>query len=118
MRGASVAVLDLDAETGAGGGQTESASGRSASVPTSPMRGAMLAAVAETVERFGGLDIAVANAGIAPEGGTARTMPPEEWERVVDVDLMGVWHTGPGGAAADLGAPGTTGADRLGLPPS
>ena len=53
----------------------------------------MMAAVAETVERFGGLDIAVANAGIAPEGATARTMPPEEWERVVDVDLMGVWHT-------------------------
>ena len=53
----------------------------------------MMAAVAETVERFGGLDIAVANAGIAPEGATARTMPPEEWERVVEVDLMGVWRT-------------------------
>jgi len=56
--------------------------------------GAMRAAVAETVERFGGLDVAMANAGIAPlTQTTTRTMPPEEWERVIDVNLMGVWHT-------------------------
>ena len=92
QRGASVAVLDLDA-----GQARESAErigertlGIGADVTDS---GAMMAAVAETVERFGGLDIAVANAGIAPEGATARTMPPEEWERVVEVDLMGVWRT-------------------------
>ena len=35
-----------------------SASGRSGSPPTSPTTGAMMAAVAETVERFGGLDLA------------------------------------------------------------
>jgi NAD(P)-dependent dehydrogenase (short-subunit alcohol dehydrogenase family) len=92
QRGASVTVLDLDA-----GRARESAErigertlGIGADVTDS---GAMMAAVAETVERFGGLDIAVANAGIAPEGATARTMPPEEWERVVEVDLMGVWRT-------------------------
>jgi NAD(P)-dependent dehydrogenase (short-subunit alcohol dehydrogenase family) len=55
--------------------------------------GAMLAAVAQTVERFGALDLAMANAGIAPEGSTTRTMPPEEWERVIDVNLLGVWNT-------------------------
>jgi NAD(P)-dependent dehydrogenase (short-subunit alcohol dehydrogenase family) len=91
-RGGSVAVLDLDA------GQAREAAERigertlgiGADVTDC---GAMMAAVAETVERFGGLDIAVANAGIAPEGATTRTMPPEEWERVIDVDLMGVWQT-------------------------
>jgi NAD(P)-dependent dehydrogenase (short-subunit alcohol dehydrogenase family) len=92
QRGASVAVLDLDAVQAreSAGRIGERTLGIGADVTDS---GAMMAAVAETVERFGGLDIAVANAGIAPEGATARTMPPEEWERVVEVDLMGVWRT-------------------------
>lgn len=91
-RGASVVVLDLNAEQAreAAARIGERTLGIGADVTDS---GAMMAAVAETVERFGGLDIAVANAGIAPEGATARTMPPEEWERVVEVDLMGVWQT-------------------------
>jgi NAD(P)-dependent dehydrogenase (short-subunit alcohol dehydrogenase family) len=92
QRGASVAVLDLDADQVREAAERigERAIGIAADVTDA---GAMMAAVAETVERFGGLDVAVANAGIAPQGGTARTMPPEEWERVIDVDLMGVWHT-------------------------
>jgi NAD(P)-dependent dehydrogenase (short-subunit alcohol dehydrogenase family) len=91
-RGASVAILDLDADQVREAAERigERAIGIAADVTDS---GALMAAVAETVERFGGLDVAVANAGIAPEGATARTMPPEEWERVVEVDLMGVWHT-------------------------
>ena len=54
----------------------------------------MMSAVAETVERFGGLDVVVANAGIAPvKMATARGMAGEEWERVFDVDMLGVWRT-------------------------
>jgi NAD(P)-dependent dehydrogenase (short-subunit alcohol dehydrogenase family) len=54
----------------------------------------MRAAVAETVERFGALDVAVANAGIAQRQlATARGISGEEWERVFDVDLLGVWRT-------------------------
>jgi NAD(P)-dependent dehydrogenase (short-subunit alcohol dehydrogenase family) len=91
-RGASVAVLDLDAESAREAAERigERAFGIGADVTDS---GAMMAAVAETVERFGGLDVVVANAGIAPEGATTRTMPPEEWERVIDVNLLGVWRT-------------------------
>jgi NAD(P)-dependent dehydrogenase (short-subunit alcohol dehydrogenase family) len=90
--GAAVALVDLDPDA------TREAAERigertlaiAADVTDS---GAMLAAVAETVDRFGGLDVAIANAGIAPEGATTRTMPPEEWQRVVDVNLMGVFNT-------------------------
>ena len=93
MRGASVAVLDLDATQAREAAERigERTLGIGADVTDS---GAMLAAVAETVERFGGLDVAVANAGIAPPTvTTTRAMPAEEWERVVDVNLMGTWHT-------------------------
>ena len=93
LRGASVAVVDLDAEQAREAAERigERALGIGADVTDA---GAMMAAVAETVERFGGLDVAVANAGIAPPTATtARTMPAEEWERVVEVNLLGVWHT-------------------------
>lgn len=92
-RGASVAVLDLDPDQAREAAERigPRAIGIAADVTD---RGAMMGAVAETVERFGGLDVAVANAGIAPPTvTTARTMPAEEWERVVDVNLLGVWHT-------------------------
>src|SRR6187549_1873658 len=92
-RGASVAVLDIDAAEAREAAERIGARaiGIGADVTDS---GAMLAAVAETVERFGGLDVAVANAGIAPPTvTTTRAMPPEEWERVVDVNLMGTWYT-------------------------
>ena len=93
LRGASVAVVDLDADEAREAAERigERAIGIAGDVTDA---GAMRAAVAETVERFGGLDLAMANAGIAPPTTTTtRTMPPEEWERVIDVNLMGVWNT-------------------------
>lgn len=54
---------------------------------------ALQAAVATAVERFGGIDVVVANAGIAPTPNTARNMDPVEFERVVEVDLLGVYRT-------------------------
>jgi NAD(P)-dependent dehydrogenase (short-subunit alcohol dehydrogenase family) len=50
--------------------------------------------VAETVDRFGGLDVVVANAGIAQKQmATVRGIGVEEWERVFEVDVLGVWRT-------------------------
>jgi 3-oxoacyl-[acyl-carrier protein] reductase len=48
-------------------------------------------ATADTVTRLGGIDILIANAGIA--GATVPTWeyPPEEWRRVIDVNLTGIF---------------------------
>lgn len=53
---------------------------------------ALEAAVEGTVERFGGIDVAIVNAGIAT-GGSVRTIDPAAWERVVEVNLLGSWRT-------------------------
>jgi NAD(P)-dependent dehydrogenase (short-subunit alcohol dehydrogenase family) len=49
-------------------------------------------AVAGTVERFGGIDVVIANAGIAPFG-TVATIDPAAFERTIEVNLLGVWRT-------------------------
>jgi NAD(P)-dependent dehydrogenase (short-subunit alcohol dehydrogenase family) len=93
QRGASVAIVDLDADEAREAAERigERAIGIAADVTDA---GAMRAAVAETVERFGGLDVAMANAGLAPPSiATMRSVSAEEWERVVQVNLFGVWHT-------------------------
>jgi len=49
-------------------------------------------AVAVTVERFGGIDVAIANAGIAFAGALANE-PIEHVERTLAVNMLGVWRT-------------------------
>jgi NAD(P)-dependent dehydrogenase (short-subunit alcohol dehydrogenase family) len=49
-------------------------------------------AVAQTVERFGGIDVAVANAGVAPFGSIAG-IDPEVFDRTIAVNLGGVFRT-------------------------
>jgi len=53
---------------------------------------AMQAAAAEAVERFGGIDVVVANAGIASYGSVLQ-VDPEAVRRVLDVNVLGVFHT-------------------------
>ncbi len=92
-RGASVVIVDLsaDAAEGAAGALHDAkALGIAADVSD---RGAMQRAVATAVERFGGLDVVVANAGIASRVATFRAMSSENFERVLDVNLMGVHRT-------------------------
>jgi NAD(P)-dependent dehydrogenase (short-subunit alcohol dehydrogenase family) len=54
---------------------------------------AMTGAVEKVADRFGRLDITVANAGIQPEHRPVLEYPPGEWHRVLDVNLSGVWNT-------------------------
>jgi NAD(P)-dependent dehydrogenase (short-subunit alcohol dehydrogenase family) len=93
MRGASVAVLDLDPDQAREAAERIGARtiGIGADVTD---QGAMMAAVAEVVDKFGGLDCVVANAGIAQKQiSTVYSMSGEEWERVLEVDLLGVFRT-------------------------
>jgi NAD(P)-dependent dehydrogenase (short-subunit alcohol dehydrogenase family) len=93
MRGASVALLDLDATEAseAAGRIGPRAIGIAADVTD---QGAMMNSVAEVVEKLGGIDVAVANAGIAQKQfATVQGISGEEWERVFEVDLLGVWRT-------------------------
>src|SRR5438105_1865143 len=48
-------------------------------------------AVEETVRRLGGLDILVNNAGVGWFG-TVESEPHEEWRRVIDTNLTGVFN--------------------------
>ena len=51
-------------------------------------------AVAETVARHGALDIAIANAGISDaRPSLLHEVAPEDWARVLDVNLNGTFHT-------------------------
>ena len=92
-RGASVAIVDLRreaAEEAAAGIDATRALGLEADVSDAE---AVEEAVEATVERFGGLDVVVANAGIATRATTALAMDPDAFERVLDVNLLGVWRT-------------------------
>jgi NAD(P)-dependent dehydrogenase (short-subunit alcohol dehydrogenase family) len=53
---------------------------------------AMQAAANQAVEKFGGIDVVMANAGIASYG-SALQVDPEAFRRVLDVNLLGVFHT-------------------------
>jgi len=93
IRGASVVVVDLNAAEAREAAERigERAIGIATDVTD---HSAVMQTVAEAVERFGGLDIVVANAGIAQgQTATTRGISVEEWERVFEVDLLGVWRT-------------------------
>jgi 2-keto-3-deoxy-L-fuconate dehydrogenase len=82
-RGASVACLDLD-PSGA-----EPLLGITADVTD---EASLRRAVDAIVERLGGIDVLVNNAGIGAQG-TVEDNPWDEWWRVLDVNLLGVVRT-------------------------
>jgi NAD(P)-dependent dehydrogenase (short-subunit alcohol dehydrogenase family) len=53
---------------------------------------AMQTAAKQAVERFGGIDVVVANAGIASYGSVLQ-VDPEAFKRVLEVNMLGVFHT-------------------------
>lgn len=56
-------------------------------------RAAMAKVMEQVVEHFGRIDVVVANAGVAPGPSTVRSIEPDEFDRVVDINLIGVFNT-------------------------
>jgi NAD(P)-dependent dehydrogenase (short-subunit alcohol dehydrogenase family) len=92
QRGASVALLDLDFE---GVSETAKPLGNRALALAGDVTDAprMERAVDEVIERFGGLDVVVANAGIAPPTRPMTVVDNDAYERTIEIDLLGVWRT-------------------------
>lgn len=91
-RGARVALVDLDpdATAAAAGRIGGTAIGIGADVTDAA---AMQGVVDQVVTTLGRLDVVVANAGIAPKVATVRTMDPALFERVLEVNQLGVYRT-------------------------
>ncbi|MBX3539253.1 MAG: SDR family oxidoreductase [Chelatococcus sp.] len=53
---------------------------------------AVEAAAKKTADTFGGIDILVASAGITGPNTTTWTYPVEDWRRVIDINLNGVFY--------------------------
>ena len=91
-RGARVVIVDLDQEACDAAAAEVSPDSFGLAADVSDL-GAMQEVVAKVVKECGGVDIVIANAGIAQTGATIRAMPRELGDRVLAVNLNGVYNT-------------------------
>ncbi|MER7003949.1 SDR family NAD(P)-dependent oxidoreductase [Dactylosporangium sp. NPDC000555] len=91
-RGAGVLVADLDLDAATRVAEAIGKSARPYRVDVSDPR-ACEAMVAEAVESFGRLDVAVNNAGIGGPRALTGEYPLDGWDRVIAVNLSGVFHS-------------------------
>ena len=92
--GASVALLDIDAEGLADTAATASAAGVRAEALVADVRDlrAVTGAVGRVVEAFGRLDAALNNAGVPGPYLPLDEYSEEDFMRILQVDLAGVWR--------------------------
>jgi 3-oxoacyl-[acyl-carrier protein] reductase len=91
--GASVALWDMDTDESAKTAAQLESRGRvlTQAVDVSDLA-QVEAAAAASAAAFGGIDILVANAGIAGSNHKTWEYPVDEWRRVIEIDLMGVFY--------------------------
>jgi len=92
--GAALALVDVDKEGLAVTADLARSSGAEVEAIVADVAdvSAVARAVDDCVERFGRLDAAHNNAGVAGPFLPLDEYPPEEFLRVLQVDLVGVWH--------------------------
>ncbi|HEX8473484.1 MAG TPA: SDR family oxidoreductase [Pyrinomonadaceae bacterium] len=91
--GASVVVADVSEE---GNRETarmiEEIGGRALAVTCNVMRAEdVRGALAKTIEAFGRLDVAFNNAGVEQKKAATAELEEEEWDRIVDINLRGIF---------------------------
>ncbi len=91
-RGAHVAVLDVDAASAAAAAESLGGTAIAHAVDVRDRAGTK-AAVDAAAAHFGRVDVVIANAGIVPPAATLRTMDGADFDRVVGVNLTGVFNT-------------------------
>ena len=92
MAGADVAIVDIDEKAGAKAADVIRGMGRESVFIRCDVtkKEDVQAMVAGVVKKFGRLDIGVNNAGIAILGGD-ESLEKRAWDKVIDVNLTGVW---------------------------
>jgi NAD(P)-dependent dehydrogenase (short-subunit alcohol dehydrogenase family) len=90
--GAKLALIDRDAE-GVERAAAEVDGDAEPFVADVSERESIVAAIEAARERFGGIDVAVASAGISGTPQPSTLVSDEEFERVIRINLLGVWWT-------------------------
>jgi len=93
--GADIVIADIDADRMQETARMVEAAGRRALAQPCNVakKNEIDALVAATVDRFGHLDIAVANAGVVEMETDCLQMTEEQWDRTLNVNLRGVFFT-------------------------
>lgn len=90
--GGSVVIGDVDPRAEATAGDIVAAGGKAAFQKTDVSDSAQVEAlVARAISQFGGLDVAFNNAGLLPPTAPLAEQTEEDWHRIMNVDVTGVF---------------------------
>jgi len=89
--GGSVAIWDVDAEAGSKAAGKIGAQAFGVAVDVAREE-SVTAAVAETVKKFGRIDVLVTSAAITGPNATTWDYPSDKWRQVIDINVNGVFY--------------------------